>query len=79
MAIFVTALIVVGYAFWMFSRKGGPSLPQMSTPKNACKWSKTGDRSGAFVAYRCSACGAEAYSRTDVAPQDCKKGLTGGH
>ena len=80
MAIFVTALIIVGYAVWIFSRKGGGgAMPKMAMPKKkACKWAKTGDSSGAFVEYRCSACGVSAFSRNDAAPKDCKKGLTGG-
>ena len=77
MAIFVVALIVLAYAVWTFTR-GGRSLPRAASPKNPCKWSKTGERSGAFVEYKCAACGVAAYSRTDAAPRDCKKGLTGG-
>ncbi len=78
MAIFITALIIVGYAAWIFSKRGGPSLPRAASPKNKCKWSKTGESSGAFVEYRCASCGVAAFSRTDAAPKDCKKGLTGG-
>lgn len=78
MAIFVVALIVLAYAVWTFTRGKGPNLPKMRTEKNPCKWSKTGERSGAFVEYRCAACGVSAFSRTDAAPKDCKKGLTGG-
>ena len=80
MPIFITALIVLAYVAWMYTRsRGGASLPKAAKPvKNACKWDKTGDRSGAFVEYRCATCGVSAFSRTDAAPKDCKKGLTGG-
>jgi hypothetical protein len=78
MAIFITALIIVAYAVWIFSRRGGISMPKATPAKNKCKWSKTGDSSGAFVEYRCASCGVAAFSRTDAAPKDCKKGLTGG-
>lgn len=80
MAIFITALILVAYAAWIFSRRGGGglSMPKATKPKNKCKWAKTGESSGAFVEYRCASCGVAAFSRTDAAPKDCKKGLTGG-
>lgn len=78
MAIFVTALLVLAYAVWVFSRRGRIAMPKASSPKNKCKWSKTGNSSGAFVEYHCASCGVSAFGRTDAAPKDCKKGLTGG-
>lgn len=81
MAIFITALLVVAYVAWTY-RRGRPSIggggAAAAETKNACKWSKTGERNGVFVEYRCASCGVQAFGRVDSAPKECKKQLSRG-
>ncbi|MFY0681301.1 MAG: hypothetical protein JXR13_12055 [Thalassovita sp.] len=54
--------------------------PKFSLPKlgaKRCNWQPQGKKNASFSAWRCSACGVQAYSRTGAAPDQCKKGLDG--
>lgn len=87
MPILITLGLVALYFVWaIWGRKTAQNeasarldpLWSKLTKRKACKWSATGDSTGRFVEYRCSACGVSAMSHTGKPPQDCKRNLTSG-
>ncbi len=83
MAIAITAVILLLYALWAFSRKAvgrvsGETPPTKSRKKaKQCKWAPTGESKGRFVEYKCQTCSVVALSHTGKPPMDCKSELGG--
>ena len=77
-----------GYLWRLCAAVTGLALLVLAAPstrwRTACfranpdRWERAGKAHGAFVEFRCTACGTEAYSHTGKAPTDCKRGLNGG-
>lgn len=62
-------LVIMVWAFRRFKPKAQAKLPVL----RKCRWTRSGQKSGALTRFTCKTCGAVAYSGERNGPVQCKK------